>query len=73
MPAIRDMLSRTDFVGAEVVSCLSNDDLRIKSLKLDASEITDTSYVCNGDVGTGNDGTSQLVNAMAEAAGANPG
>ncbi len=36
--AIREMLSRTDFRGTNVVSCLSNDYLKIRSLRLDSSD-----------------------------------
>ncbi len=36
--AIREMLSRADFHGTNVVSCLSNDYLKIRSLRLDSSD-----------------------------------
>ena len=35
---VRQMLSRGNFSGRDVVSCLSNDDVTIKSLRLDVSE-----------------------------------
>jgi type IV pilus assembly protein PilM len=36
--AIEDMLARTQFSRTSVVSCLSNDSLKIKSLRLDAAD-----------------------------------
>lgn len=36
--AIKQMLGRSDFRGQDVVSCLSNDQLKIKNLRIDAAE-----------------------------------
>lgn len=36
--AIKDMLARTDFSGTNVVTCLSNDYLQIKNLRLDTAD-----------------------------------
>ena len=36
--AIQEMLARTEFVGTSVISCLSNDSLKIKSLRLETCE-----------------------------------
>jgi type IV pilus assembly protein PilM len=36
--AIQEMLGRSDFRGSDIVSCLSNEQLKIKNLRIDVSE-----------------------------------
>lgn len=50
--AIQQMLKKGGFVGREVVSCLPDSQVRIRSLRLDASQLDDIEHVLQTEVGS---------------------
>ncbi|NIA16939.1 MAG: pilus assembly protein PilM [Planctomycetes bacterium] len=50
--AIRQMLAQGSFVGREVVSCLSDTQLRIRSLRLDTAQLDDIDNILQSEMGS---------------------